>query len=251
MTDRDGAARLAELLRESGFTLVFTGAGISTGSGIADFRGPQGVWKRFKPVYFDEFLASGEARVRHWEYKLSGWESFRDARPNAAHLALVELEKRGKLQLVVTQNIDGLHQLAGHAEERVLELHGTNRWIECVECRQRLEPGPVFEEFARTRRPPQCGKCEGWLKPATVSFGQSLPADVLRAAFEGAARAELVISIGSTLEVEPAASIPRTAKESGAAYVIVNQGPTAHDRITDFKIEGDAVRVLPACVGLL
>ncbi len=250
MVLQEELSRLAELLRESEFTLAFTGAGISTGSGIPDFRGPNGLWRRFRPVYFDEFMVSHEARVRHWEYKLSGWQGFRDARPNAAHRALVELERLGRLHLLVTQNIDGLHQLAGHSEDRVLELHGTNRWIECVRCGQRGEPDPVFQRFAADRQPPLC-QCGGFLKPATVSFGQSLPEGVLRRAFQGAQRAQLVLAIGSSLEVEPAASIPRTARAAGASYVILNQGPTAHDRLADLKLEGDVTEILPRCVTML
>ncbi len=240
-------SRLVDLICNSTYTLAFTGAGISTGSGIPDFRGPDGLWKRIKPVYFQEFVTSHEARVRHWEYKLEGWEAFRQARPNAAHRALAELERLGHLQLLVTQNIDGLHQMSGHSEESVVELHGTNRWIECILCRQRSEPDPVFQQFAQTRRPPQCA-CGGFLKPATISFGQNLPSDLLQRAFQAASRADLVIAVGSSLEVEPAASVPRAAAESGAAYAIVNRGPTAHDPLADLKLEGDAVDILPRCL---
>ena len=191
-----------------------------------------------------------EARVRHWKFKLQGWDEIRDAQPNSAHLALYELEQIGCLDSLVTQNIDGLHQLAGHPEENVIELHGTNRKIACQSCGQLSDPDPIFEEFKRTREPPLC-PCEGFLKPATISFGQAMPHDKLREALLVATRADLVISIGSTLEVEPAASVPRSAKEHGAVYVIVNQGPTAHDQLADLRIEGDATVVLPAAVGAL
>src|SRR6185503_6219551 len=127
-----GIERLAELLRGAKRALLFTGAGVSTGSGIPDFRGPNGVWKRRQPVLFQQFLASEEARVEHWDYKLEGYEAFRDAMPNAAHLAILRLEEVGRLEAVVTQNIDGLHQKAGHAKGKVIELHGTNRRVECV-----------------------------------------------------------------------------------------------------------------------
>ncbi len=227
--------------------LVFTGAGISTNSGIPDFRGPQGLWKKWKPVYFQEFMASEEARVRHWDYKLAGWKDFREAKPNAAHQALVELERLGRLQGVVTQNIDGLHQLAGQSPERVIELHGTNRRIHCVSCGRETDPDPIFQEYSETRIPPRC-PCGGFLKPATVSFGQSLPTAALERAFLWARQADLVLSIGSTLEVEPAASVPRVAQEAGAFYAIINRGPTAHDALADLRIEGDASQVLQQCL---
>lgn len=239
--------RLAQRFRPGKNVLVFTGAGISTGSGIPDFRGPDGVWKRHRPVYYDEFLRSRQARIRHWEYKLEGWAGFRDARPNAAHKALVELERGGFLNLLVTQNIDGLHQLAGQSDDRVVELHGTNRQIECISCGRRSDPDPVFALFRETREPPQC-ECGGLLKPATVSFGQAMPVDKLERAFHAARRADLVLAVGSTLEVEPAASVPRQAKLVGAFYAIVNRGPTAHDDLADLRFEGDAAAILPALV---
>lgn len=235
---------LAQLLQRAQCILAFTGAGISTGSGIPDFRGPQGIWKKWQPVYYNEFMSSHEARVRHWEYKLDNWRGFRDAKPNAAHLALAELERIGRLDALVTQNIDGLHQVAGNSESRIIELHGTNRLIECQSCKRLTDPDPAFEEFARTRRPPLC-ECSGFLKPATISFGQAMPYDKLMQAFAAAGRCDLALAIGSTLEVEPAASVPRSAKEKGASYVIVNQGMTAQDHLADLRIEGDATIVLP------
>lgn len=240
--------RFIELLKQSRQVLIFTGAGISTGSGIPDFRGPQGLWKKWKPVYYQEFLSSHEARVRHWKFKLAGWKEFRDARPNAAHRALVELERKGKLSAVVTQNIDGLHQLAGQSEEKLIELHGTNRQVECLTCGRRLDPDSCYRSFEGDGQPPRCD-CGGFLKPATVSFGQQMPMDLLDRAFRLASEADLVLSLGSTLEVEPAASVPRTAYEQGAPYVIVNRGPTAHDRLAHLRIDADVTRLLPDVVG--
>ena len=235
---------LVELLEKSRYVLVFTGAGISTGSGIPDFRGPDGLWKRWQPVYYDEFMTSSSARTKHWEFKLEGWQQFRDALPNVAHRALAELDQRGQLQSLVTQNIDGLHQLAGHPAGRVVELHGTNRLVECQSCRQTFAPDPIFDDFERSRQPPICS-CGGYLKPATVSFGQPMPEEKMRLALESAAQADLVCSIGSTLEVEPAASVPRVAKSGGAFYVVMNQGATAHDSLADLRIEGDVTAILP------
>src|SRR2546426_3404717 len=148
--------RLVEYLRASQRMLLFSGAGISTGSGIPDFRGPDGVWKRRQPVYYQDFMRSESARIEHWDYKLEAWSSFREARPNAAHAAIVELERASKILAVVTQNIDGLHSRAGTTSTRLVELHGTNSLVECQTCGRRSDPEPHFQLFARTRRPPAC-----------------------------------------------------------------------------------------------
>jgi NAD-dependent deacetylase len=242
--------RLVELLRASRRVLIFTGAGISTGSGIPDFRGPQGTWKSRRPVYFQDFLSSEESRVEHWDYKMEFHERFRDARPNAAHRALVDLERLGRLEALVTQNIDGLHEAAGNSPEKIVELHGTNRWVVCLTCGARSDPEPHFVEFRKTGRCPTCA-CGGWLKSATVSFGQAMPEREMARAAEAAGRCDLAISIGSTLEVHPAASIPMLAAERGVPYAIVNQGPTAQDGCATVRVEGDAVEILPAVVGLV
>lgn len=228
--------------------LVFTGAGISTGSGIPDFRGPQGVWKRRQPVQFEDFLESESARLEHWAYKLEGWHEFQQARPNAAHLALVELERAGRLHLLVTQNIDGLHHLAGHSEEKVVELHGTNRLVECLQCGLRSEPAWAFEYFERKRRCPMCLECGGLVKTATVSFGQAMPEDLLKRAFEAATECDLVLALGSTLSVQPAASVPSRAARH-APYVIINQGATEHDQLATHRLSGNLTELLPALLG--
>ncbi len=242
--------RLVEQLSTARRLLIFTGAGISTGSGIPDFRGPKGLWTKFQPVYYQDFISSHEARVEHWTYKLTGWKEFREARPNAGHRALVELDESGIVSAVVTQNIDGLHQLAGHSDEMVVELHGTNRKIECCTCGQRDEPDPYFDRFEATREPPLCG-CGGFLKPATISFGQAMPIDKMEAALQAAERSDMVLAIGSTLEVHPAASVPVRAQQTGSFYAILNMGPTAHDEIADLKIDGDASEILVAAVAKL
>src|SRR6266851_3685609 len=158
---------LVSFLRPARRILVLTGAGVSTASGIPDFRGPQGIWKRRQPVYFQEFLSSEEKRVEYWDYKCEGYEQFGDARPNATHRAIVELEKNHRLHALVTQNIDGLHQIAGMRENRVIEMHGTNRWVECLSCGLRSEPGPAVSAFRKNQRTPRCG-CGGFLKFATI-----------------------------------------------------------------------------------
>jgi NAD-dependent deacetylase len=236
-------------LRGAGKALIFTGAGISTGSGIPDFRGPQGVWKRRQPVYFQDFLTSETARIEHWDYKLEGWDGFRNAQPNAVHEAIVALEKAGKVLMVVTQNIDGLHALAGTTVERLVELHGTNLLVECVSCRSRTDPESHFEFFRTERKPPLC-HCGGFLKPATISFGQSLEPETLERAEQAAMRADLVVALGSTLSVYPAASFPLMAAQRGIPYVIINRGETDHDHepAVTLRIEGDVAQIFPPAV---
>lgn len=240
---------LAEYLRASRQALIFTGAGISTGSGIPDFRGPQGVWTRRQPVYYQDFMASEAARIEHWDYKLEAWDAFHEARPNAVHQAIVRLEEAGKLRMVVTQNIDGLHSLAGTSPERLVELHGTNSLVECQTCKCRSDPQPHFDFFRAQRTPPLCA-CGGFLKPATISFGQSLEPNELERARQGAIEADLVVALGSTLSVYPAAGFPLMIARRGVPYVIVNRGATEHDDepCVSLRIEGEVSEIFPAAV---
>jgi len=242
-------ANLVPLLRKGTNMLVFTGAGISTGSGIPDFRGPEGIWKRRQPVYYDDFMRSEAARVEYWEYKLEGWEAFRNARPNATHQAIVKLELAGKVVSLVTQNIDGLHTKAGTSPQRLVELHGTNSLVECQTCSKRSDPEPHFDAFRKTRRPPAC-PCGGFLKPATISFGQNLRNEDLERAEAIAKEADLVVVLGSTLSVYPAANIPLIAAGRGAPYVIINRGATKHDSLPEvtLRIEADVEKVFPEAV---
>jgi NAD-dependent protein deacetylase/lipoamidase len=242
---------LISLLRRSERALIFTGAGISTRSNIPDFRGPQGVWSRRSPVYFQEFIASETARVAYWEYKLEGYRAFRDAVPNPAHHAIVELERRHQVECVVTQNIDGLHQAAGTSRQRLIELHGTNAEVECMDCGGREGPARSMEEFERTREPPRCRTCSGLMKPAVVMFGQALDPELLARAEQEAERADLVLALGSSLVVTPAADIPLVAANRGVPYVIVNQGETPHDRLATLRIDDDVAEVLPRAVAAL
>jgi NAD-dependent deacetylase len=241
--------KLVELLRAAQSILVFTGAGISTGSGIPDFRGPQGVWQRRQPVYYHDFMRSEAARIEHWDFKLEGWPAFRAAQPNATHEAIVQLERAGKLLALVTQNIDGLHTRAGTSPERLIELHGTNRLVECQTCGELSDPEPHFEQFRRTRRPPLC-RCGGFLKPATISFGQNLRNADMERAQQAAHRADLAIALGSTLSVHPAANIPLITAARGMPYVIINRGPTEHDGLpeTTLRLEGDVAELFPRAV---
>jgi NAD-dependent deacetylase len=242
-------SRLVERLRASDRILVVCGAGVSTASGIPDFRGPGGVWTRRRPVYYAEFLASEAARVEYWDYKLETWEIYQQAQPNAVHHALVALEHAGKVTAIVTQNVDGLHRRAGTSSGSLIEVHGTDLLVECQTCHETSEPAPHFARFKTTRRAPSC-TCGGLLKPATISFGQSLRATDLDRAAAAASRADLVLALGSTLSVYPAAAIPLAAAERGAPYIIVNRGPTEHDDhpAVTLRLEGDVNAIVPPAV---
>jgi len=241
--------RLVERLRAAQTILVFCGAGVSTASGIPDFRGPNGVWTRRRPVHYAEFLASHEARVEYWDYKLESWNVYQRARPNAVHGAIVALEGAGKIAAVVTQNVDGLHRRAGTSPAMLVELHGTDLLVECQSCHATSEPAAHFASFQATRRPPMCG-CGGVLKSATVSFGQSLRAADLERAAAAALKADLVLALGSTLSVYPAASIPLMAAERGTPYVVVNRGMTEHDDhpAVTLRLDGDVTEIVPAAI---
>jgi NAD-dependent deacetylase len=241
--------RLADLLRKAKRIVVFTGAGISTGSGIPDFRGPQGVWKKRQPVYYHDFMRSEAARIEHWDFKLEGWEGFRDAKPNSIHHAIVDLERAGKVLAVITQNIDGLHERAGTDPLKLVELHGTNSRIECQSCRRQSDPAPHFEQFRATRKPPLCG-CGGFLKPATISFGQNLRNEDLERAQKYASQADFMIALGSTLSVYPAADIPLIAANRGVPYVVINRGETEHDGLPEvtLRLEGDIAEIFVPAV---
>jgi NAD-dependent deacetylase len=240
---------LVEYLSAARRILIFTGAGISTGSGIPDFRGPQGVWKRRQPVYYQDFMTSEAARIEHWDYKLEAWNSFREARPNEVHRSIVRLEEAGKLRMVVTQNIDGLHCMAGTDPGRLVELHGTNSLVECQTCKSRSNPQPHFDFFQAHRTPPFCA-CGGFLKPATISFGQSLEPNELERARQGALEADLVVALGSTLSVYPAASFPLLAARRRIPYVIINRGATEHDGepCVSLRMEGEVNEIFSAAV---
>jgi NAD-dependent deacetylase len=248
MITPDDIERAAQLLRRARQAVALTGAGLSTESGIPDFRSPGGVWERFRPIEYQEFLASHDARKEHWRYKRATVSTMLAAAPNPAHRALAQLESAQRLQAVITQNIDGLHQRAG--SRRVLELHGTNLEALCLRCNQRV---PIHAALARLdagEEVPTCPACGGWLKPATVSFGQSLPADVLREAAALAERSDCFLALGSSLLVNPAASLAGVAKRSGAALIIVTLGDTPYDDLADVRLHAKVGEVLPQIAAL-
>ena len=241
---------LVRYLKKAEQIVCFTGAGISTGSGISDYRGPQGIWRQRKPVYYQDFMTSESARVEYWEYKLSGWEGFRAAQPNTVHRAIAKIEEAAKLCMVVTQNIDGLHARAGTSPDKLVELHGTNLRVECQSCATRSDPASHFSYFKETGKTPLCEKCGGYLKPATISFGQSLNEQDLQRASKAASEADLMVALGSTLSVHPAASIPLLATGRGVPYIIINRGETEHDGHPDLslRLEGDVEELFPPAV---
>lgn len=236
----DNNQKLIEVLQKANNILVFTGAGISTPSGIPDFRGPQGIWKNRNPIYYQEFMSFEKSRIEYWQFKLDGWDEFRNARPNNIHASIAKLEELGKICCVVTQNIDGLHRTAGTTSEKLIELHGTNSFVECQTCHQKSDPLPHFDFFSRTGKPPCC-ECGGYLKHATISFGQNLREEDLYKAIDKANEADCAIALGSTLGVYPAAEIPRITARKGHPYVIINRGETDHDlfEFLTFKIDDD------------
>lgn len=240
---------VSEWLASATSAIAFTGAGISTESGIPDFRSPGGVWSRNQPVMYDEFVRSRDARVRYWRQRREMYPDFAKAQPNDGHRALAELEQRGRLVAVITQNIDGLHQVAG--SRRVIELHGTTRIVACISCGKEWSPDEVHAWIDAGNEAPDCDACGGPLKSKTISFGQAMPIAEMAEGERLAKRSDVCLAIGSSLVVEPAASIPRVAKYSGSKLVIINHAPTPLDSIADVIIResiGSTLRSVVDCV---
>lgn len=227
----------------------FTGAGISTESGIPDFRSPNGVWARNRTVYFDEFVSSEAARIEYWRQKTLAWPDMRQAQPNAGHYAFADLHRRGKLRALITQNIERLHQKSGLPHEIVIELHGTTTEAACLSCADRITSDEACARVEAGEKAPRCRLCGGLLKPATVSFGQSMPLEAMRRAQEAAEDCDLFLAVGSSLVVQPAASFPAAAKQAGARLILVNREATPLDGAADLAIRGEIGKTLPAITG--
>ena len=242
--------RLRELLAASRRAVAFTGAGISTESGIPDFRSPGGIWTKYQPIDFGDFMATEEMRRESWRRKFATDETVRSAEPNAGHLALAELVRRGKMSSVITQNVDGLHQRSGVPEERVIELHGNATYAACLECGRRYELEPIREAFVNDGALPHCDLCAGIIKTATISFGQPMPEGPMRRAQEETLACDLFLAIGSSLVVYPAAGFPVIAKKNDAHLVILNRDPTALDPLADLVLNLEIGATLVAAVGL-
>jgi NAD-dependent deacetylase len=244
-----GAGRLRELIAASRRAVVFTGAGISTESGIPDFRSPGGIWSRHKPIYFDDFMASEARRRDYWRLKFLVDRDIREAKPNAGHLAVAKLVRSGKVGHVITQNVDGLHQASGIPEGLVIELHGNTTYATCLDCGKRFELGPIRTAFERDESLPVCDRCRGIVKTATISFGQAMPPDAMRRAEEATLACDLFLAVGSSLVVYPAAGFPELARRSGARLVILNRDPTPLDALADLVLNTEIGPTLAAAVG--
>jgi NAD-dependent protein deacetylase/lipoamidase len=250
MSEPAGVIRLREILNAARHAVVFTGAGISTESGIPDFRSPGGIWTRMAPIDFQDFLASEEMRREAWRRRFAMEDTFRAAEPNRGHRAVATLVRRGTVSSVITQNIDGLHQASGVPDRQVIELHGNTTYAACLDCGERHELAPIRAAFEKDEMPPVCVKCEGLVKTATISFGQSMPLLAMRRAEAETLAADLFIVLGSSLVVYPAAGFPELAKHNGAKLVIVNREETGLDRIADLVLHEPIGDTLGGAVGV-
>ena len=241
---------LERMIAEAECMVAFTGAGISTESGIPDYRSPGGIWTKFRPIDFGDFMASAEARRETWRRKFASHETLQKATPNAGHRALARLVEQGRMAAVVTQNIDGLHQASGMPDDKVIELHGNATYAACLDCRKRYELDWVREIFAIDERLPICTACGGIIKTATISFGQSMPEAEMERAREVTMAADLFIVLGSSLVVYPAAGFPIMAKRNGSRLVIVNREPTDQDELADLVINAEIGATMSRAVGV-
>jgi NAD-dependent deacetylase len=232
-------ATLQEMIQEARIVAGFTGAGISTESGVPDFRSPDSPWMRNKPISFEHFLQSIEARREAWRRKFVMDDLYRHAKPSRGHMGIASLIASGRMPAVITQNIDGLHQASGLSDERVIELHGNGTYVKCLSCGRRHELGWVRERFESSGDPPECVNCGGVLKSATISFGQAMPEGPMRRAQKLMASCDLCLVLGSSLVVYPAAAFPAFAKENGARLVVVNREPTPLDNAADLAIHAE------------
>jgi NAD-dependent deacetylase len=249
MDERERLEKLRTLLEASAGAVVFTGAGISTESGIPDFRSPGGLWTKYQPIEFSDFLASEEMRRESWRRKIAVDEAVSAAQPNRGHRAVARLVNQGRVTSVITQNIDGLHQRSGVPEDCVIELHGNGTYSVCLTCGRRYELEQVFAAFKIAEEPPVCD-CGGFIKSATISFGQPMPFEAMRRAQMASEGCDLFIAIGSSLVVYPAASFPVVAKRSGARLVILNREPTELDYIADLVLNMEIGASLGAVTGV-
>src|SRR6266705_5064179 len=242
---RSGVERLGDMIADAKTIVPFTGAGISTECGIPDFRSPGGLWTRNRPIPFDEFVASQDARDESWRRRFAMQEIFAAARPGRGHLALASLHRAGKVPAVITQNIDNLHQSSGISAEHVIELHGNNSYALCLGCGKRYELSWVRQRFTDAReRAPDCADCGGHIKTATVSFGQPMPEREMRRAEQLTLDCDLFLAVGSLLVVWPAAGFSLLAKRNGARLVIINREATEFDEIADLVVPEDIGTVL-------
>lgn len=242
--------QLRQRLDASQRLVIFTGAGISTESGIPDFRSPGGIWSQTTPILFQDFVHNEDARREAWRRKFIVDEDIVEAAPNRGHRAVAELLRRCRAACVITQNIDGLHQRSGIDEERIIELHGNGTYAHCLDCGRRYALGPIREAFQDRGELPQCSNCQGIIKAATVSFGQSMPEAAMQRAEHESLQCDLFLAIGSSLVVYPAAGFPAQAKQNGARLVIINREATELDGHADLVLHEEIGAVLGGAVGV-
>ncbi len=236
--------KLKHLIETSKKIVFFTGAGMSTNSGIPDFRGPKGVWKTATPIYFQDFISSKKKRIESWERKFSNELNIDSAKPNSGHLKLAEIMNAKEETHLITQNVDNLHQDSGVDKSKITELHGNATYAKCLDCSKNYELSSIKEDFLATKEPPVCKECRGLIKTATISFGQAMPEEEMITAQRVSIKSDLFICLGSSLAVFPAADLPLLAKEAGASLVIVNNEPTQMDHLSDLVINRDISEVL-------
>jgi NAD-dependent deacetylase len=242
---------LAELVRQSQRAVVFTGAGISTESGIPDFRSPGGMWTKMEPIYFDEYLASEEARREAWRRRFEDGSFFSSAKPNAGHRAIAALVKASKVATIITQNIDNLHQDSGVPTDQVIEVHGNATYAKCLDCGSRIELEVIRAQYLKLGTAGPCAACGGLVKSATISFGQPMPEAEMGRAHEAALACDLMLAIGSSLVVYPAAGIPILARRNGARLVILNREPTELDPYANLVLNAEIGATLEALLAEL
>jgi NAD-dependent deacetylase len=241
----------AAKVRESNEIVVFTGAGISTESGIPDFRSPGGIWTRYQPITYQEYVASEAARVEAWRRRLESHKTTKNAQPNIGHYFVAALNVNEKLIGLITQNVDGLHSKSGLPEDRIVELHGSNRKVICLSCAKEFAPAAIIQTLIGEFSSPKCDSCGGILKSATISFGQAMPQEAMRRAEEWTGKAEIFVVMGSSLQVQPAAAFPVIAKRNGAFLAIINREPGPLDEVADFLYHGAIGEFCPSFNSLI
>jgi len=240
----DAASRLSAALLACEKAVVFTGAGISTESGIPDYRSPGGIWSKMQPILFDDFVASKKARREDWRRRFMMLDQFGDAKPNAGHMAIADWVRAGIVEAVITQNIDGLHQRSGIPDRQVIELHGNGTYAKCLDCGARHEDAEMRPAYEASGEPPLCSRCGGLVKAAVISFGQAMPEAEMERAERATLDADLFIAIGSSLVVYPAAGFPRMAAETGASLVLINGEQTELDSLADMVLRAKIGEIL-------
>ena len=246
----DKISQIADKIKQGGKNIVFTGAGISTESGIPDYRSQGGIWDKFRPVYFDEFMSSRESRKEYWRRWQVLYQGIRQAQPNDGHTAIARLFQLGLLEAVITQNVDGLHQAAGITPDHIIELHGNTRRIRCMSCRAVTSTTGTWERLQSGHAAPEC-ECVGYLKPDTISFGQAMPVDEVEKAAALSRGCNFFMVVGSTLLVQPAAHMPVYARQNNAFLAIVNLSETPCDNMCDVLIRDKAGEVLQRIVSAI